>query len=66
MKIEVNGNPRDVTPDTTVAALIRELNLKPELTAVQLNETILQREEAGDTVLHEGDVVELIRIVGGG
>lgn len=66
MNITVNGALRDITPDTTVAALIAQLNLKPELTAVQLNDTILPRGEAAQTMLSEGDTVELIRIVGGG
>ena len=66
MNITVNGDLRDVTPDTTVVALIETLHLKPALTAVQLNEVILSKEDLPTTFLSDGDKVELIRIVGGG
>ncbi len=66
MNITLNGEPRDVQPDTSVRSLIESLSLKPELTAVQLNETIVHRDDVGATMLSDGDVVELIRVVGGG
>jgi sulfur carrier protein len=66
MNVTINGNTRDVTPDTTVVALMDTLNLKPALTAVQLNGVILNKDNLPTTFLSEGDHVELIRIVGGG
>jgi sulfur carrier protein len=66
MNVTVNGDPRDVTPDTTVVALMEALSLKPALTAVQLNDLILSKEDLPTTLLSEGDRLELIRIVGGG
>lgn len=66
MNVTVNGETRDIAPDATVMALIRELRLKPELVAAQLNDIILTREEFDETALAESDVLELIRIVGGG
>lgn len=66
MNITVNGEARDVTPDTTLLGLIEGLGLKPELTAVQHNDDIVHREDIGATSLAEGDRVELIRVVGGG
>lgn len=66
MNVTVNGEPRDVGADLTIAGLIRMLGLKPELTAVQVNDEILERTLLSEYVLSEGDVVELIRIVGGG
>lgn len=66
MNVTINGDARDVTPDTTVGTLMDTLNLKPALTAVQLNEVILDKDDLPTTFLSEGDRVELIRIVGGG
>lgn len=66
MNIHLNGEPRDLAPGTTARALIESLGLKPELMAVQINERILERDLLSETVLADGDVVELIRIVGGG
>ena len=66
MYVIVNGERREVSPGLTVAALLEQLALKPEATVVQRNEDIVNRDRYGDTRLAEGDVVELIRFVGGG
>jgi len=66
MNITVNGELRDVQADMSIRLLIESLSLKPELTAVQLNEMIVPRDDVGATMLSDGDVVELIRVVGGG
>ncbi len=66
MNVTVNGEPRDVGADLTISGLIQMLGLKPELTAVQVNDEILERTFLSEYVLSEGDVVELIRVVGGG
>ncbi len=66
MLVTVNGEPREVEDRVTVLALMQDLGIKPEITAVQRNDEIIDRKAVGDTILAEGDAVELIRIVGGG
>lgn len=66
MNIMLNGEPRDIAPDTTIQSIIEDLGLKPQLVAVQLNDLIVDKNELASTSLAEGDVLELIRIVGGG
>lgn len=66
MNVTVNGDARELTLGTTVLELIQEFNLKPEVVAAQVNDTILNRDDFTIKTLEDGDVVELIRIVGGG
>ncbi len=66
MTITLNGEARDVTPDTKVRDLIVSVGLKPELVAVQINDEIVPKPEIASRHLCDGDVIELIRIVGGG
>lgn len=66
MLVTVNGEPREVEEQVTVLTLMQDLGIKPEVTAVQRNDEIIDRKAVGDTILSEGDAVELIRIVGGG
>lgn len=66
MLITVNGQPREVSEQITVLDLLRQLGVKPEITAVQRNAEIINRKAVDTTVLMDGDTVELIRIVGGG
>jgi thiamine biosynthesis protein ThiS len=49
-----------------VKQLVESLGLLPEATAVQRNEEIVARSAYADTILAEGDTVELVRFVGGG
>ncbi len=66
MLITVNGEPREVEENLTLLALMEEIGVKPEITAAQRNEEIVDRKAVPSTYLLEGDAVELIRIVGGG
>jgi len=65
MRITINGDPREVTAHT-VLELLEELGLQPARTVVERNTAIVQRDLYGDTLLTEGDVLELVRMVGGG
>lgn len=65
MKVIINGESRQVTA-LTVRELLEELGLQPTRTVVEQNAAIVQRDLYGDTLLGEGDVLELVRIVGGG
>jgi len=66
MLITVNGEPREVSEDLGLLGLMEEIGVKPEITAVQRNDEIIDRKAIRSTPLADGDAVELIRIVGGG
>ena len=66
MKITVNGESREAGSGTTVIELLDSLALDPDSTVVERNGLVLQRDQFGDTLLEKGDVLELLRFVGGG
>ncbi len=65
MKLTINGEDRDAAA-TTVLALLEELGLNPGGTVVELNGGIVDRDAYRETRLAAGDVLELVRLVGGG
>jgi sulfur carrier protein len=65
LKLTVNGEQRDVAA-TTVLGLLEELGLDPLATVVERNAYIVTRPSYPETVLADGDILELVRIVGGG
>ena len=65
MRLTVNGQSRDVAA-TTVAGLIMEMDLPPARLVVELNREIVKREDYSRVALKDGDVLELVEIVGGG
>jgi sulfur carrier protein len=66
MRIIVNGEPRDLADDATVAELIAEMNLQPRQVAVERNRELVPRSKHAETPLSEGDNVEVVTLVGGG
>ncbi|BDI59839.1 thiazole synthase [Qipengyuania nanhaisediminis] len=63
--ITLNGESRR-TAATTIAELVRELDLAPEKVAVEANGTIVPRSTLANAPLAEGDVLEVVYFVGGG
>jgi sulfur carrier protein len=66
MKIEVNGEPRDVPQGSTVAALLHVLGVTQPHVAVELNLEVVPRAQHGETLLRDGDRLEVVTLVGGG
>ena len=65
-RIHVNGSPRALEGDTTVAGLLDQIGATAGRVAVELNLRILDRQEFNRTVLKDGDRLEIIGFVGGG
>ena len=63
--ITVNGEARAFA-GATVADLLRELGLHPQLIVVEHNRSILDRGRFETTPVRSGDVFELVHFVGGG
>jgi sulfur carrier protein len=67
MDITVNGEPRVIDGATSVVALLEQEDVEsPDMVAVQLNGSILEREAFPQTVLKRGDEVEFLYFMGGG
>ena len=66
IQIQVNGEQRDCLAGATVGDLLRELAIKTERVAVELNLEILDRKEFDQRGLKQGDRVEILSFIGGG
>jgi thiamine biosynthesis protein ThiS len=66
MTITLNGKSRSVPSVSTIAALVRELNLIPAALLIEHNGLALHREEWNSRAVREGDKIEFIRVVAGG
>lgn len=66
MKIIVNGREEDVVPGTTVRELIERLDLALVACAAEVNKRLVPRREHESRTLSEGDVIEIVSLVGGG
>ena len=66
MQISVNGQPRGVSADMTVAKLLEELQLADKHVAVEVNLELVPRERHAEYCLTDGDRLEIVTFVGGG
>jgi len=64
--VSVNGEARQLPPDTTVADLLTQLAPAGRRIAVERNGAIVPRSMHGTTVLADGDRLEIVIAVGGG
>ena len=64
--ITLNGEPHELDGPLSVADLLLTLAIDPRRVAVEYNYTILRRLLFADTIVHEGDRIEIVNFVGGG
>ena len=66
MKIVLNGEDRDLASNLSVQQLLDQLAIPAGRVACEVNLKIIKRASYANTVLHEGDAVEIIQAIGGG
>jgi len=66
MQVEVNGKTIDLTPETSLTALVASYELEPQHVAVEVNGELVRRPSYNETMLNDGDHIEIVTLVGGG
>lgn len=64
--VSVNGESIGLSEGTTVAELVQRLNLGRGACAVELNRRVVPKRDHVACVVDDGDVVEVVTLVGGG
>ncbi|TXG85596.1 MAG: sulfur carrier protein ThiS [Sphingomonadales bacterium] len=64
--IRLNGDARAVNAPMSVAVLVREIGLDPTRVAVERNLEIVPKSLYAETLLADGDALEIVHFVGGG
>jgi sulfur carrier protein len=66
MQIVVNGRQQAVADGTSLAELLKKLDLNAQQVAVEVNLQLVPRTEHAQHCLADGDSLEVVTIVGGG
>ncbi len=64
--LQVNGKQVELERATPLLTYLEKLGVNPRAIAVEHNGTIIERAAYGGLTLHQGDTVEIVRMVGGG
>ena len=66
MTITLNGEKKVIPDNSTVQGLLEYLQIKHQRVAVERNEMIVKKDRYAETVLAEGDMLEVVSFMGGG
>lgn len=66
MKIIVNGESKEFRDGITISELLEEINTPSVGIAVECNREIVPKSQHADTALKDGDVLEIVKMMGGG
>lgn len=64
--VTVNGKTIDVEHEKSLAVFLLDYRVDAKFVAVAYNGTVLRKEEFNQTVLRDGDTLEIVKPVGGG
>ena len=66
MHLFINGDEKAFDGPLSLAQLVEQLGMKGDRVAVELNREIVARTQWTETMLKDGDQLEIVHFVGGG
>ncbi len=66
INLMVNGKPREIEEKTNLQTYLTSFDVNLKFVAVGYNGEVIKKERFPEIVLREGDVLEIVRPVGGG
>lgn len=66
VSLMVNGKPREIETSQRLLAFLEGLGVNLNFIAVAYNGEVLDKDDFPSVTLNEGDVLEIVRPVGGG
>lgn len=66
VEVQLNGTPVSVTAGLSLGAFVDSHRINRRMVAIEYNGEILPRHAWDTTMLHAGDVLEVVQMVGGG
>ncbi|HNX59287.1 MAG TPA: sulfur carrier protein ThiS [Spirochaetota bacterium] len=66
IRATVNGEKRDLPEGTSILAFILLLDIAPPRVVVEHNGAVADRKSWNETVIHDGDNLEIVNFMAGG
>lgn len=66
MKIQFNGKDEILPGPIDLKTFLENKSINPNVVACELNLQVVRRKNLAETRLKEGDILEVIRMIGGG
>ena len=66
MQVLINGESQHFDTEMSILALLEQSGLNGKRIAVEVNETIIPKSQHAETIVQNGDKIEIIHAIGGG
>jgi len=66
IKIQLNGQNREISDNTNIFMLLKQLNLNSKAVAVEVNMNIVSKDDYNRYNIKHGDLIEILTFVAGG
>lgn len=66
MLVIINGEERQIAPNSTIKDILRQIGIEDKVMAVAVNMQIVKKEQWGEFRPKEGDTIEFLGFTGGG
>jgi sulfur carrier protein len=66
MQVIINGESHTLNDGIMLSALLIQLDISGKRIAVEINESIVPKSRHANTVIQQGDKIEIIHAIGGG
>ena len=63
--VKINGEEKEIA-GKNILEYLKEAGFEPERVVVERNLDIIPKDELGNTIIQDEDVIEVLRFVGGG
>lgn len=64
--ITINGEQKNFESSLSVAEVLEQLAVDPEMVVIEHNRTIINRQDFDKTMCQDNDKLEIVRFMGGG
>lgn len=66
MNCTINGEERELPDGTTIEQLLAILEMSDAVCAIEVDKQLVPNRQRGERVLHDGQQVEIVTLIGGG
>jgi len=66
MKLTINGEGKNIESGKSISGLLTDSHVNSKAVVVEVNLSIINKEKYDSTNLQDGDVVEIVKFMGGG
>ena len=66
LQVIINGKPKEIRELKNIFELLQDSKINPRAVVVEINNSLIQQEKWPETILNQGDIIEIISFMGGG